>query len=120
MPRPRFSLRWSIVIVAVAAILLGTEAMRRRRADYLSRADVHASIAEKARHFSAAFDEDVTLKGLRPITGPEILKSRMRDREHWDRFASYEDRLSRKYSLAARTPWLPVAPDPPRAGVRTP
>ena len=43
MPRPRFTLRWLMLGVAVLAIALGVDGLRRRRAHWLGLAYLHAA-----------------------------------------------------------------------------
>lgn len=94
LPRPRFSLRWLMVAVAVAGVLIHTE---RRRQLFLGRVreiELAQYIHEDRNH-----DEAGTWTGS--------------DLARWLRKQSHYDALKVKYERAARYPWLPVVPDPP-------
>ena len=54
MPRVRFTLRWMMIAVAIVAVILGGEMMRRRRATYLERAT--EELVEERRYQEAAED----------------------------------------------------------------
>jgi hypothetical protein len=89
MPRLRFTVRRMMVAVAIAALIVGAEAWRRRTRDYYR---------AKAMHFYAKANE--------------LLLSKDGFERHRDRY-SYYLRMSLKYAKAHNRPWLPVAPDPP-------
>ena len=89
---PRFRIR--ALMIAVALIAVGLE-LSERSTTFRRRATHHRN-----ESFRAAFG---------PGTHSRSLKVRrlMRAKDRW-----HSD-LIEKYELAARYPWLPVAPDPP-------
>jgi hypothetical protein len=98
--RPRFTLRWLLVAVAVAGTaLVGWEdAIRRRSKEYSERAFQCWAKAAATRL--------IRLRGASPAKTAALLR-RQAVRRDW--YA----RLQQKWERAARSPWLPVAPDPP-------
>jgi hypothetical protein len=92
MRPPRFRVRTLMVAVAVAALVLGGLELRGRKARFRAQAAYHS------RRWSG-------LSLVKP-TPPARTRSR-------ERHAVYHDEMRRKYDWAARSPWLPVAPDPP-------
>jgi hypothetical protein len=86
-PSPRITIRHMTIAVAIAGILMGTAAWIRRRS-------VHFETIAVA-HREAFF----RVRGASPCGS-----SRM----------EYELFMIGKYHAAARHPWLPVKPDPPR------
>ena len=86
LPRPRFTLRRMMILVAVVGILIafGIEG-ERRRAIFRKSAN---------HHLWNAWGE-----GARPGTP--------------DKFHRWSVGMFRKYDFAVRYPWLPVEPDPP-------
>jgi hypothetical protein len=99
LPRPRFSLRW--LMVAVAVVALGVAAVRWMRsmdalsADYQRRALSH--------RIKAADDYSLILRS------PDDPRARAR----LERRKAYRSAMAEKWNRAALFPWLPVAPDPP-------
>lgn len=98
LPRVRVTVRRLMVGVAVTALALAADQVRRRRADYLGRAAINAD----AEQMSRAYADDAR--------GPHCDPQRV---ERGDALAAYHAALRLKYERAARRPWLPVAPDPP-------
>jgi hypothetical protein len=87
---PRFRLRALMVAVAIVAVLLGLWAgIERRRADFRRIARYHSY-----RNLGLLVDS-------RSLTPLELR------RDEW------HAALAKKYTRAARYPWLPVEPDPP-------
>jgi hypothetical protein len=105
VPRPRFTLRWLMLAIAIAAMLFSSQIFRERsrRFDRL------------AREF--AMKEDYAVKFNRQNPGPSNL-------EHWintktgsfevkPKNASYYSLMRMKYDRISKYHWLPVQPDPP-------
>ena len=92
MPRPRFTLRWMMVAVAVSALMLGCWAVIVRRRDrFESLASFH-----------------------RGMTGPMTIRTFAPEAPIFETATGrWHYELARKYDNAARYPWLPVSPDPP-------
>ena len=44
LPRPRFTVRWILIAVALMAVVFGAERMRQRRQVYLERAAPHVTL----------------------------------------------------------------------------
>ncbi len=109
MPRPRFTIRWMMVLVAVAALALSVAATRRRMANlslaYLDRAREYAIKAELAS-LNAVESEYYAQHGRTP--DPKYARSCISYR----RLSEFHHTMKRKYQRAASRPWLPIAPDP--------
>ena len=97
LKRPRFTLRWMMVGVAVAALCCFHSEMTRRRADYLRRARVF----RRACAFSGILARYAREKHDEVRAAEMNLKDR------------YFRRMQQKYERAADHPWLSVPPDPP-------
>lgn len=99
---PRFTVRGLMIAGAVAGVVMAARELSGRRAGYLMRAGEHSSQAwhlrEAARN-TAWYGHGLT--DLRHY------------RERSERAATWHDSLRSKYERAARSPWLPVGPDPP-------
>jgi hypothetical protein len=103
-----------MIAVAVVALLLGGEMMRRRRQRYREQADFHA--------FAEAFcARDVRMARATPPAPPGGTAASLLNLDGADRTAveqaasaaAYHAAMKRKYERAARYPWLSVEPDPP-------
>ncbi len=124
--RPRVSLRWLMVVVAVAAGSLGWRQHRiyqELRAKYQKEAMFCEIIEQYWLRDSQPGDEEVVAEhqtnarsrpvSTRIISGlvsidswePSPTASKIKA-EHWARLKS-------KYEAAARRPWLAIEPDPP-------
>ncbi|SRR5579883_2155774 len=107
MRLPRMTTRLWMIVVAVVALSIAAEQMRRKSARYRERAERHAKIEEACRKSAA----------LLPLMKPsdyEIMCGRMVQATRLSPWlAAYHAELRRKYEYAARYPWLPVEPDPP-------
>jgi len=138
MPRPRFTLRWLMVAVAVVAVGFGAlvwtmrieaaaEQYRYRRQLYGLKYDLAMIGVQHAESgiadYSRLADEDERLAS--ELTGRERtakLSVVDYDRRIVDYYrkrlsmarprAAYHATMRSKYEHAARYPWLPVAPDP--------
>jgi hypothetical protein len=108
-PRVRFTVRRVMVAVAVAAVILGTERLAKRRAEYGRQAEHHeATLGILAL---------VRGEGVYPYCGLGITGIPLRyDAETAPlhaRCVSYHTRMMRKYRRAMWLPWLAAGPDPP-------
>ena len=93
----RLRLRTLKIAVAVAAVIFGVEALRRRDRAFRERAAYHrAWVRNRGRFFSPII--------LLPPYDRAYSQDSLKD---WHR------RMAEKYERAARRPWLPVEPDPP-------
>ena len=94
MPRFRFTVRRMMVAVAIVGVMLAAYPLYRR---------IHRR--------SVAFGEMSEIEGV-------LAKLHQRGGPHGGpaspELADYHRNLQRKYAHAARYPWLPVAPDPPK------
>ena len=105
MHPPRFRLRALMIAVAVAALALGVEAMRRRRAECLRRA-AFIACSERWSIEVAAMVED-------PNIDLEGNASYYRDHPiEVQRAIQKLASARRAHEHVARHPWLPVPPDP--------
>jgi hypothetical protein len=109
LPRPRFTIRLMMALVAVAALALSVEATRRRMANlslaYLGRAREYQSKADVASA-SALESEYLSQRGRTP--DPKYAQRSIGYR----RLSEFYLTMKRKYERAATRPWLPIAPDP--------
>src|ERR1700678_4432361 len=125
LPRARFTVRRIMAVVAVIAIATGGVVLMKRREAYRIRAAFHSRQEQVAggrlRHWS---HEAARLEGLPSDVSPPVPEH---DRRLVAELVDYSRnrvvhhrRLKAKYELAARSPWLPVAPDPPSPDGVTP
>jgi hypothetical protein len=109
MKPPRFSLRWLMVAVAVAAMLIGGVVLWRKRSLHLERATVEAASEMQSRALIKVYESAITTSAA-----PSVADGY----RHWVEVhreeADYHGMLRSKYERAARHPWLSVAPDPPK------
>ncbi|SRR5579883_3454281 len=99
-PRWQFSLRRMMIAVALAALVFGGEATRRRW-----------STLSSAYRVKAALFESRAMMAARGRSEAEVLN--VHRKGEFQRLADHYDALALKYDLAARFPWLPIGPDPP-------
>lgn len=106
LPRFRFTLRWLMVAVAIAAVAFGIDRYVERAIElgweYQAIADSHVR-DEKMFKYQAINSRLSIAHDVKPEYPPE----------YYDRKAKHYTDLRAKYARAARYPWLPVAPDPP-------
>jgi hypothetical protein len=118
LPRVRFTVRWMMLAVAVAAVVIGGTVIARRQRVYRVRAAFHAQqeqvAAKRWRHWSQA---EVRLSRPpgdrnppRSDQEPQIVVEMV---DYSRNRAAYHARLRVKYERLARYPWLTIAPDPP-------
>jgi hypothetical protein len=95
LPRVQFTLRRLMVAVAIVGLTVGIGIEgERRRSRFLRIAIDHS-------HQAILRLSGNTWSPLRMV---EMQKA----------YAHYHDLMAQKYKRAARYPWLPVAPDPPK------
>jgi hypothetical protein len=105
LPRMRFTVRDSMVAVAILAVALGTVAgLRGRRESFERRARMFAQKASD--EIMAEQDYRTSQPGSNFGYDPRSTTA------HYE-LIDYYDSLREKYKQAAARPWLPVAPDPP-------
>lgn len=126
MPRFRITIRRMIIVVALAALIINVEVMRRFRAHCQREAFYHRVLCQKydreleqAEEFlqilppnslpnQTGFASSIVFKiGLPPRTFT------MSDVNRLQRLVIYHDLMRRKYELAANRPWRSLTPDPP-------
>ena len=135
-PRMRFTVRWLMVGVAIVAIACGAVMLRRRSISYRATANRYALIEARWRKGGKSWDKTAAeqRKHLREVEayadggggrfreswkplidsatqGFTLASGKAADCYQW---AAYWGSLRAKYDQAARRPWLPVEPDPPR------
>jgi hypothetical protein len=112
--REGFTVRKMMAAVAVVAVLCGgvVEGPRlwNRRQTYLGFAEKYG-YWETRLNGVVALRQEITYYSIRLPRGPEPSAERL---ARMKAEAAYFGRLRAKYEHAARFPWLPVAPDPPR------
>jgi hypothetical protein len=97
MRPPRFRIRTLMIAVAVVAISLCVEVVRRRQEKYRCLALRHEILEELLKHghhYGEGYPSSDYLEVRR-------------------RLAKYHAQMKTKYVQAARYPWLSVPPDPP-------
>jgi hypothetical protein len=111
LPRVRFTVRRLMVVVAVAAALMGAfvEYVRlcRKSTDFRARAEEHAALEQTLRWTIATSGADSPID-ISP--GPGMRSKRFTARAVTD----WQAALRRKYERAAHYPWLPVVADSPQ------
>jgi hypothetical protein len=109
LPRPTFTIRLMMALVAIAALALSIEATWRRLGNislaYLGRARAYQSKAEVAS-VSALESEYLSQHARTP--DPKYARQNIGYR----RLSEFYLTMKRKYERAASRPWLPIAPDP--------
>ena len=109
----RFTLRTLMIVVAVAAVALSGELLRRRWVVYR---DFAAMYAELERDERQSIDAPVLMCGMwrpTPAQRREFTESIKRSRIE---MVAYFSLLRRKYEYASSHPWIIVGPDPPWPG----
>lgn len=111
--------RWMVVVIVVAALLSATEGLRRRRSAFLERSgyywgeaygtsDELPPLPERWKHWTPFRPGPPA-----PLTADELAVLDAWKRSNAQRLA-HEVAMYQKYEHAARYPWLPVEPDPPK------
>ncbi len=114
IPRIRFSVWRMMLAVAVLAIVFGVIRLSMVRQRYLEKAANHESFRARilSSNLEIAFWEarwrDQRLGKPAQYPWPA-------EPPYVPAIAKYHDDMRIKYERAARFPWLPVAPDPPRS-----
>jgi hypothetical protein len=133
---PRMTTRRWLILIAIVAIACGAEMMRRRSVSCRAKANRYALEEAKTRARGERSDRSAAecKKHLREIQAfaesgggafrvswKSLIDSATRSAtiasdqaEHCHRWAAYWGALKAKYERAARRPWLPMEPDPPR------
>lgn len=113
MRMPRFRIRTLMIMVAVAAVLTGVGIDFRRRVGYrqsMLRRHHEASLPWYCELYADAGGlSDPSDEIVSPGPGLDIVLKA----EAIDRRSEYHVRMKEKWTHAVRSPWLPVAPDPP-------
>ena len=135
MCRPRFRLRTLMVAVAVVGLGIAAERLRersRRFAEFARNNASQAASCDRTGREAEAMAAALLAGLIKPP--PRVLDALKRDLKTGDdsvaaarwagmqrqgaarmaRYVAYYSALQRKYERAARHPWLPVPPDPPR------
>jgi hypothetical protein len=89
-----------MIAVALAALVFGGEATRRRWASLAS------TYRAKAQH--CQYKAVLAARGR-----GEADLINVHQKDNLEQIADHYDALARKYDRAARFPWLPIGPDPP-------
>ena len=114
LPKPHFTVRRLMLIVAVVAVVLSGEKLRRawrdrslKAAEYAAEAESWSVDAARIQDMTAASRARGDVASLKRVAYLEEVVRSDRRLE-----GIYREKASR-YARAARYPWLPVAPDPP-------
>jgi hypothetical protein len=114
LPRLRFAIRWLMVAVAVVAILLTAEKLRRAWRERSLKAAAYAAEA-KSWSDDASKVEQMMVKPRSRSDAASRLRLAELDgiaRNYRDHERSNQE-LASKYARAAARPWLPIERDPP-------
>jgi hypothetical protein len=111
MGLPRFRLRALMIAVAILALLAFGESMRRRRGRYRVLAEYHALSERSYAMFARMYRETLPFPTDEP--GAALSPAARAKAERAEAGGAYHAAMRRKYEHAARSPWLPVEPDPP-------
>jgi hypothetical protein len=112
---PKVRVRALILLVAVAAIILGigVDIAKRRRIRYLS--DLVAAHAEREAYWTDQAAAMLRNEGRDLSEGRTMEAAIFASQAAYDRVeAQYHQELHRKYREALRRPGLPIEADPPR------
>ena len=118
LPRPRLQvrLRTLVILVALAAVGLGTVLWMDRRASHFRRVAMDYRDMAKLDEISAALEvgrAEVAEVARAEVSGPDLPVIHLaRSRRH-AAIAAYRRVLQRRYEYAAAHPWFPIGPDPP-------
>jgi hypothetical protein len=138
LPRFQFTVRRIMIVVAIAAVALGANDLRRRNNRYdalrsthewggrssISLAELHASTAaanereverlratDRSGHDGQRLEAEAAIQITSNIEAAAGIE-RAAERQCRAR-ARFHELLRKKYERAARYPWLTVEPDPP-------
>jgi hypothetical protein len=140
--RPRFTIRWLMILVAIVAVSLTgiiTAVRLKRRADYFRQRAAYFAASERFSRqmlgvevwhltvFARMRESNAREVRLSKHLSPELSKVRdertshlqnehdelARSVEYYRDVAAHEARMKQKYDRAASRPWESVAPDPP-------
>jgi hypothetical protein len=109
LPRPRLTKRRPMVAVAVVGALAGVRIEGERRWEGFRSEEIdHDMLSAEAEEGRRILDNPLV-----PYFDPES-RSRFEGKiAALDARIAYHDKPAEKYAWAARSPWLPVWPDPP-------
>ena len=109
MRLPRMTTRRWMILVAVVAFSIAGVQMRRQAKRYREQAAFHA-LREGIFRRQADLERRARLSSL-PV---DLCGQQARYIALIPTFVEYHAELRRKYEYAARYPWLPIEPDPPK------
>jgi len=110
---PRFTLRATAIVIAVAALATWGYAMRLRSAMFTAKASEHEDtlvwerINLQEMQYNSTGPFEFRMQRRQNLTAAEEAEIAIQGRR-----VEYEERMYRKYARAARFPWLPPGPDP--------
>lgn len=137
LPQIRIKLWRSMIVIAIVAVLIWGEKMRRLRAEYLERAAAYkreadfwhlgvkksedgvastkASLAEHGREAADVVKDPAVRRNAEAFAEFDrwTLNHALADLHKRTTYYNEAARLERKYERAARYPWFPVSFDPP-------
>lgn len=106
IPRVRFRLRTSLLVVALLAVLMGGAKLKQRHDEHLRVAASHAVQVQRCRLDALVYADRAEGSC---VTGEWWLTLSA----YQNRLATYHAGLEAKYRRAAARPWVAVPPDPP-------
>ena len=107
--RPRSTVRWPMIAVAIGGLCLGFMAMQQRASTRRAQALDHAAREAEARELVAEWEGGGVRLSSMGREEAEATAERLR------RSITYHEAMKRKWEQAADRPWLSVPPDPPNA-----
>lgn len=111
MRLPRLTMRCLMVLVAVAAFLLWSYQVSQRWVDCRNKVEHYGTVSAMQAAQANELRQQARLWRSRGSTSQATEADS--DAEHLEKWSAYDAAMKRKYERAARSPWLPVLPDPP-------
>lgn len=109
IPRPRFSMKGLMIVVAISALVVAANALQQKRSAYLLRAKVESAAEQSAKARTKLYERAVRTSAAESVAD----EYRRLVKEYRER-AEHHGRMRLKYQNAARFPWMQVPPDPPQ------
>ena len=113
LPRIRFTVRRMMLAVAIAAVVMEGWIVWGRYTYHRDQAALTARTAAGLRRMMARLPPKRLARGTY-LDFEDGSPSVPATPEACQQFLAHLDRIARKHQYAARHPWLPVTPDPPK------
>jgi hypothetical protein len=118
LPRLKLQVRFRtlVIIVALAAVGLGTVLWMDRRASHFRRVAMDYRDMAKLDEITAALEvgrAEVAEEARADLAGPDSPVIHLARNRRYAAIEAYRRVLQRRYEYAAAHPWFPIGPDPP-------